>query len=74
MSDIEIHGFTAQQRVLADILWACDSQEQCDRLINALPYPFRTDAIVVRDTIAAAAFDQYEGTDDADSLLERFKR
>ena len=72
--DIEIRGFTMLQHVVADMLWACESQEQCDRMILAMPEPFRTKAAVVRDMIIAAAFDQCNETDDALEILERFKR
>jgi hypothetical protein len=74
MDNIEIRGFTMIQHVLADMLWACGSQEQCDRMIQSMPEPFRTKAAVVRDMIIAAAFDQCNETGDASEILERFKR
>lgn len=34
---IEIHGLTSQQKLLADIIWMCDTQQNVDRFIDSLP-------------------------------------
>lgn len=34
---IEIQGLTGQQRIMADIIWMCDTQDRVDRFIDSLP-------------------------------------
>ena len=55
---IEIQGLTAEQRHLADMIWACDTQEDVAQFIAALPSEHKQAAITVHELMIAAVFDQ----------------
>ena len=41
---ITIQGLTERQRAIAELLWTCNSQEDLDTLVRALPKASRADA------------------------------
>ena len=57
MSDIEIRGFTAVQRELADQLWNMDTDDQVQRFINGLPRSVKREAGVVINMLIAHELD-----------------
>lgn len=57
---ITVEGLTAQQHRLADMIWNCDSQEDVERFITALPPEYKQDALTVRELMIAAVMDQQE--------------
>ena len=76
MIEIEIQGLNAQQRVLADIIWACDNKDKVDAFIKALPTKaLRTEAKSIVDLMILAAVEQcYDGLgsmDEAQQLINK---
>jgi hypothetical protein len=70
---IEINGFTKKQALLADIIWACETQDQVDYLIKSLPRTDRIDAQIVLEMIITATFDQSMDTSLANEVLAQFR-
>lgn len=60
MSDIEIRGFTALQKDLADRIWAMDTQDQITEFVSTLPKSLKREAWVVMQMIIMAELDQVE--------------
>ena len=59
MSDIEIRGFTAVQRELADQLWDMDTNDEVQRFVNQLPRSLKREARVVINMLIAHELDSY---------------
>jgi hypothetical protein len=61
--EFTIEGLNAQQRVLADIIWACDSKDRVDAFIRALPTKaLRNEARSIVDLMILAVVEQcYDG-------------
>ena len=55
---IEIQGFTAKQRMLADIIWACKTRNQVDTFVQSLPDADRKQAEIVTEMIILAFIDE----------------
>ena len=69
-NDIEIQGFSALQRELADRIWGLDTQGQVEEFVGTLPKSLRREAWVVQQMIIAAELDTYmEVTDEVHSYL-----
>lgn len=69
-NDIEIQGFSALQRELADRIWSLDTQGQVEEFVGTLPKSLRREAWVVMQMIIAAELDTYmEVTDEVHSYL-----
>ena len=69
-NDIEIQGFSALQRELADRIWSLDTQHQVEQFVGTLPKSLRREAWVVMQMIIAAELDTYmEVTDEVHSYL-----
>jgi hypothetical protein len=69
-NDIEIQGFSALQRELADRIWSLDTQGQVEEFVGTLPRSLRREAWVVMQMIIAAELDTYmEVTDEVHSYL-----
>lgn len=66
---VEIQGFSKKQQMLADIIWALDSQDQVQNFIKSLPTKDRMQAEVVTNMIVLAFFDQVDDTEIAHSIL-----
>ena len=58
-NDIEIQGFSALQRELADRIWSLDTQGQVEEFVGTLPKSLRREAWVVMQMIIAAELDTY---------------
>ena len=71
---IQIEGFTRKQSMLADIIWACETQEQVNNLIASLPKRDRIQAQIVLQMIVHATFDQSMDTELAEKVLAQFRR
>jgi hypothetical protein len=63
MIEITIEGLSERQRVLADMIWACDSKAEIDLFIKSLPNKaLKTEAQVIIDMLLIATIDQcYDG-------------
>ena len=69
-NDIEIQGFTALQRDLADRIWSMDTQDQIAEFVGTLPRSLKREAWVVMQMIIAAELDTYmEVSDEVHSYL-----
>ncbi len=66
MIDIELHGLTARQHTIADILWAFEDGKDADRFIQCLPTAeLRNEAQSIKDLMLMAAVEQlYDGISD----------
>jgi hypothetical protein len=66
MIDIELHGLTARQHTIADILWAFEDGRDADRFIRCLPTAeLRNEAQSIKDLMLMAAVEQlYDGISD----------
>jgi hypothetical protein len=79
MIDIEITGLNAQQRVLADIIWACEDKPTVDRFIRALPTrALRNEAQSIVNLMLMAVVEQcYDGINqdlpEAQSVIKKVK-
>ena len=72
MIDIELHGLTARQHTIADILWAVEDGKDADRFIRCLPTAeLRNEAQSIKDLMLMAAVEQlYDGiTDNPDAKM-----
>ena len=69
-NDIEIQGFSALQRDLADRIWSMDTQDQIAEFVGTLPKNLKREAWVVMQMIIAAELDTYmEVSDEVHSYL-----
>jgi hypothetical protein len=57
---IEIQGLNTKQRMLADIIWSLDSQNQVNTFIRSLPHADRLQAQTVCEMMILAFFDQVD--------------
>jgi hypothetical protein len=69
VNSITVEGFTAKQRILADLVWNMDSANQVEKFIRNLPENDAQDARIVVAMITAAALDQVKETDLAKQIL-----
>lgn len=66
---ITIDNVTAQQKVILDALWTAESSDT----ITALMLVFgQAEVQAMQNMLVAAAFDQVESTDLANSVLQQF--
>ena len=54
---ITLEGLTRQQYQIADMIWSCESQEDVERLLKAMPPEYKRDAVTVHTLMIAAVFD-----------------
>jgi len=78
--EFTIEGLNAQQRVLADIIWACDTKDRVDAFIRALPTrALRNEARSIVDLMVMAVVEQcYDGInpnmEQAQSVLQKYNK
>ena len=71
---IELQGLTKQQYQIADLLWSCESQQDVERMIAAMPTGYREDAVTIHQLMIAAVMDQHtEITADVTDLISSLK-
>jgi hypothetical protein len=78
MIEITLEGLNARQKVLADMIWACDSKAEIDLFIKSLPNKaLKTEAQVIIDMLLMATIEQaYDGLgsmDEANELINKVK-
>ena len=63
MLEITIAGLNARQRVIADIIWACDTRKQINEFIRSLPtVDLQDEARSIVDLMIMATIEQaYDG-------------
>ena len=79
MIEITLEGLNARQRVLADMIWACDSKAEIDLFIKSLPtQALKTEAQVIIDMLLMATIEQaYDGLgsmDEAQQLINKVSK
>jgi len=78
MIEITIDGLNARQRVLADMIWACDSKADVENFISALgTKALRREAEVIVEMLIMATVEQcYDGIgsmDEAQAVINKVK-
>lgn len=69
---ITIEGLTKQDIEICNLLWNCNSVEDCERMVNAMPQAYKSRAVVLRELMTAAALDQVETVHaETTALLQR---
>lgn len=76
MQDIHIEGLSPRQWIIADMVWACGTREDIDRLIKFLPtQEMKDEATVIVDLMMMAmieqCFDGSEPMQEAEQLLKK---
>lgn len=75
--DISVSGLTPRQRVLADIVWQCDSQESLEKFVESLPTDqLKHEVKTVIEMIMSSAIDKDVESDDlsqAKDILSKFR-
>jgi hypothetical protein len=66
---ITIEGLSRKQKMLADIIWALDSQDQVQTFIASLPPKDRRDAQTVTQLMILAFLDEVTDTTDARRVI-----
>ena len=78
MIEITLEGLNARQKVLADMIWACDSKADVENFIAALgTKALRREAEVIVEMLLMATIEQcYDGIssmDEAQQLINKVK-
>ena len=60
---INIDGLTKKDVEICRLLWNCDSLEDVDAMVNAMPPAYKNRAVVMRELMTAAQLDQVEDID-----------
>ena len=79
MVEITIEGLNARQRVLADIIWACETRKQINAFIRTLPtVDLQDEARAIVDLMIMATIEQaYDGLgslDEANNLIRKVSK
>jgi hypothetical protein len=69
---IQIEGLNSEQRMMADIFWSMQTQDEITAFINTLDDAQKHAAWIVLEMILAATFDQVEDINLAQDTLGRF--
>lgn len=77
--EITIEGLNARQKVLADIIWACDTRKQINAFISSLPtVQLQDEAKNIVDLMIMATIEQaYDGLgsmDEAQQLINKVSK
>ncbi len=77
--EITIEGLNARQRVLADIIWACETRKQINEFIRSLPtVQLQDEARAIVDLMIMATVEQcYDGLSpmtEAQSLIRKVSK
>ncbi len=70
--DIQIHGLTAKQVALADIMWAISTLEGVESFIATLPPADQRDCRTIIELMQLAFADEITDTTEAQELLAQF--
>ena len=69
---ITIEGLSQSDIEICNLLWNCDSIEDVNRMVKAMPAAYKQRAVVMRDLITAAQLDTVEDVhEDITALLQR---
>ena len=70
--NIELHGLSAKQMALADIMWAIDSKAGVESFISTLPQTDQRDCRTIIELMQLAFVDEVDSVDEARDLLAQF--
>ena len=69
---ITLEGLSQKDIEICNLLWNCNSIEDCDRMVAAMPAAYKTRAVVLRELMTAAALDQVDTVnEDVTAYLQR---
>ena len=57
---IRLEGLSAEDIQICNLLWNCDSIEDVDAMVKAMPPAYKNRAVVMRELMTAAQLDQVE--------------
>jgi len=69
---IQIQGLTKKDVEICKLLWNCDSLEEVERMVNAMPPAYKQRAVTMRELMTAAQLDTVE--DVHEELTEYLQR
>ena len=61
---ITLDGLSKKDIEICNLLWNCDSIEAVDKMVAAMPSTYRSRAVVLRELMTAAAFDNVDTVND----------
>jgi hypothetical protein len=61
---ITIEGLSQKDIEICNLLWNCNSVEQVDAMVAAMPQAYKSRAVVLREVMTAAALDQVDTVND----------
>jgi hypothetical protein len=61
---ITIEGLSQKDIEICNLLWNCNSVEQVDAMVAAMPQAYKSRAVVLRELMTAAALDQVDTVND----------
>jgi hypothetical protein len=69
---IELQGLTKKDVEICKLLWNCDSLEDVDAMVAAMPPAYKNRAVVMRELMTAAQLDSVEDIhEDITAYLQR---
>jgi hypothetical protein len=69
---IKLEGLSAKDVQICNLLWNCDTVEDVDAMVKAMPPAYKTRAVVLRQLLTAAQLDTVEDIhEDITALLQR---
>jgi hypothetical protein len=69
---IHLEGLSKKDIEICNLLWNCDSIEDVDRMVKAMPPAYKTRAEVMRQLLTAAQLDTVEDVhEDITAYLQR---
>ncbi len=69
---IKLEGLSAKDVQICNLLWNCDSIEDVERMVKAMPPAYKSRAVVLRQLLTAAQLDTVEDIhEDITTLLQR---
>ena len=57
---IKLEGLTDKDVQICNLLWNCDSVEDVDAMVKAMPPAYKSRAVVLRELLTAAQLDTVE--------------
>jgi len=60
---IKLEGLSAKDIQICNLLWNCDTLEDVDRMVKAMPPAYKKRAVVMRELMTAAQLDTVEDID-----------
>ena len=69
---IKLEGLSAKDVQICNLLWNCDTVEDVERMVQAMPPAYKNRAVVLRQLLTAAQLDTVEDVhEDITAYLQR---